>query len=152
MTRQYRKPQSKGMRNLRSAANRTLHTTSNIAVKGIEKTAKWMATDHTGATRNSSLIDLQMRSNFSIAEINLNLRRMQRYNEQVSKYLNDGVEASSYEVVSGWLVDHIRYVWDVLWGFFEPIVSSILFVVFNSIVTFLFYCIFFYVLYLLLIA
>ncbi len=147
-----RSNRNKTMQEFNRTADRTLNKVGKITVKGIEKTAKWMATDHTGATRNSSLIDLQMSSNFSIAEINLNLRRMQRYNEQVSKYLNDGVEASSYEVVSGWLVDHIRYVWDVLWGFFEPIVSSILFVVFNSIVTFLFYCIFFYVLYLLLIA
>lgn len=58
------------MANQSRSSNRSTRVISNInaaenhravrtAVKGIEKTAKWMATDHTGATERTSLMELE---------------------------------------------------------------------------------------------
>jgi hypothetical protein len=45
MAKPYVNTRSKGMRNLKSAANGIARTTGKMAMKGTEKTFKWMATD-----------------------------------------------------------------------------------------------------------
>ena len=121
---------------------------SNVTVKGIEKTASLMATDHSNASQHGGRIGLLQSCNYAIAEMELFSRQTIRSIDQLDKFLNTGVEASTYEIVSGWLIDHTRFVWDVLRGFFEPIVSSLFFAVFDSLVMVLFNCIFFFGLYL----
>jgi hypothetical protein len=56
MTKQHTKHKSKAIHNLRSAATGIFRATGNTAAKGIEKTAKWMATDHAGSVEDITLM------------------------------------------------------------------------------------------------
>lgn len=144
MTKQYRKPQNKGMRNIKSAANRTLKTTSNAAVQGIEKTTKWMATDHLGTSDSSNMMELGQSINFTMAKIRLvNRRANTRYN-QISES-----QTSIFSIVWGWFIDHLLFVFDVLWGVIEPILTLIFITIVKIVLIILANCIFFYGLYLL---
>lgn len=143
MTKQYRKLQSKGMRNIKSAANRTLHTTSNIAVQGIEKTASWMATDHLGISDSSNMMELGQSINLTMARIRLmNRRANTRYN-QVSES-----QTTLFAIVWGWFIDHLLFVFDLFWGFIEPILTLIFLAVVKIVLIILANVIFFYGLYL----
>lgn len=144
MTKQYRKPQSKGMRNIKSAANRTLKTTSDTAAQGIEKTASWMATDHIGASDSSNLMELGQSINFTMAKIRLmNRRANTRYN-QISES-----QTSIFAIVWGWFFDHLIFVFDLLWGGIEPILTLIFITIVKIVLIILANVIFFYGLYLL---
>ncbi len=52
-----RSNKSKAMQNFNRTADRTLTRVGNIAVKGIEKTARWAATDHTGAVARTNMLN-----------------------------------------------------------------------------------------------
>lgn len=75
---------SKAIRNIKSAAGNTLSTTGNIASKGVTKTAKWLITDHTGASQlwkySRRLISInniylpENLSDFTPVKINLSMR------------------------------------------------------------------------------
>ena len=69
------------------------------------------------------LQELQQRINFSLARMKLGNRRVKRGNDQHSKFVDTGVDASTYEVASGWIIDHLLFVRDMLWGFFKPLLS-----------------------------
>jgi len=144
MTKQYRKPQNKGMRNIKSAANRTLKATSDVVVQGIEKTVSWMATDHLGTSDSSNMMELGQSINFTMARIRLmNRRANTRYN-QISES-----QTSVYAIVCGWIVDHLLFVFDLLWGFIEPILTLIFLTIVKIALIILANAIFFYGLYLL---
>ena len=137
MTKPYR---SKALRNLKSATNTTLRTTGNIASKGVNKTAKWMTTDHIGSSHLASMMELQQKINYSDASHNLLMRRLERFDESLS------------ERILGWIADYLHYLWDLLIGFTGPIISMILWSIFRIIVIVACNVIFFYGLYLLLIS
>lgn len=122
MTKPYR---SKAIRNLNSAAN----TTGKYASKGIVRTAKWMATDHTNAFERCSIMELQQKLNYSRAAIDLSLRR----SNAVGK--------------SGRVADYLQYYWDLFWGFIMPIVSYLLMTIFLAVLIVVFNFIFFYTLF-----
>jgi hypothetical protein len=46
MAKQNENRNSKAILNLKSTVNRILRKTGNLATKAIDKTAKWLATDH----------------------------------------------------------------------------------------------------------
>ena len=144
MTKQYRKPQSKGIRNIKSAANRTLKTTSDVAVQGIEKTAGWMATDHLGTSDSSSMMELGQSINFTMAKIRLVNRRANRSYNQISES-----QTTIFAIVLGWFIDHLLFVFDLLWGFIEPILTFIFITIVKIVLIILANVIFFYGLYLL---
>lgn len=48
------------LRNIHTAANhRVVNTTGNLAVRSIERTAKWVATDHVGTAERSQLMEIE---------------------------------------------------------------------------------------------
>ena len=47
---------SKAIQNFKSVTNNTLRTTGLIATKGIEKTARWLVSGDTRATKRNNLI------------------------------------------------------------------------------------------------
>ena len=144
-----RSSRSKTMKNFNRTADRTLNRVGNVTVKGIEKTAKWMATDHTGAVARSSLMGLSQSVNFGIAELALINRRMQRNLDSTNKFIKTGIETTFLEHAFAWVVDYLHYVLDLIWGFVEPIVFNILFTIYNIFLILLFNAIFFFALYVL---
>ena len=133
---------SKIIRNIRSAANHpAVRTTGNIVSKGVEKTAKWMVTDHTNATERMSIIGLQQSSNYLLASMVLGNRRVER------RLRNTGAGVSTFEVATGWLIDHALYVGDLLWGFIGPILLYLLMSILMVVLIVVFNFIFFYALF-----
>lgn len=131
------------IRNINAAANhRAVRTSGKIAVKGIEKTAKWMTTDHIGSSRLSSLMEFEQKMNYSNASLNLSTRRLARY----------GQNQSILESTLGWIADYLEYAWDMLLGFTIPIIKMFLWSIFSIIVIIVVNVIFFYGIYLLLIS
>src|ERR1035437_612743 len=110
-------------RNLRSAAKGI----GNIA----GKTAKWMATDHTGSVdyslRQGSVMESQQSINFILALMGLGNRHVRRLIDRHQRLVDTGEETGFLEIAIDWIVDRILFIWDLLWGFIEPLVSFILF-------------------------
>ena len=71
------KPKSKAMRNLHSSAKGIAKSTGNTAAKGVEKTAKWMATDHAGSVEDIKLMQSQQRNGILFARSDLIIRTME---------------------------------------------------------------------------
>ncbi|MGB7815372.1 MAG: hypothetical protein WBL28_03370 [Methylotenera sp.] len=136
------------MRNLQSAGKGIIISTGNTAAKGAEKTAKWMATDHTGGIEDIKLMQSQQRVSSLLARSLLDIRTVERSNDRVGRLIDTGVEASNSEVISGWMVDHMLYLLDLLWGFIGPILSYLLFSLLSVFLVILFNVIFFGALYL----
>ena len=38
------------------------------------------------------------------------------------------------EVALGWMINHLLFVWDAIWGYFEPIIITILMGTFRAVV------------------
>lgn len=138
---------SKAIRNLKSATNSTLRTTGNITSKGLNKTAEWLVTDHTNATERSSMMELEQKVNFILADVALMNRRTERVMESNRRYIATGIHDSSLDHTIGWWVDHSLYVFDLLWGFIWPIVSYLLMTVLMIVLIIVFNVIFFYALF-----
>jgi hypothetical protein len=123
---------SKSIRILKSATYGITRATANAGSKGIEKTFKWLATDHHGTTdfnlRQSSIMEAQHNINSSVASFNLSLRRSRRFRERLERRLN-GIEVDLLTdwlgVATGWIIDHLLYLLDILWGFIQPILEFI---------------------------
>ncbi len=132
---------SKIIRNIRSAANHpAVRTTGNIVSKGVEKTAKWMVTDHTNATEFRGIMERQQSMNYVLASMALGNRRVERL-------LNTGAGASTFEVATGWCIDHSLFIFDLLWGFIWPIVFYLLMGILAIVMIVVFNFIFFYALF-----
>ena len=146
MAKTYRRSNSKRIRNLRPVAKGI----GNIA----GKTAKWMATDHTGSVdyslRQGSVMESQQSINFILARMALGNRRVRRLIDRHQRLVDTGEEAGGFEIVSDWIVDRILFIWDLLWGFIEPLVSFILFGLFRIVLIVVVNIVFFGVIYLLL--
>ena len=138
---------SKAMRNLKSATNNTLRTTGNIATKGIEKTAKWIVTDHTRATHRNHMNDLERSANQHLASMALSNRRLDRLSGNVHRLINTGRGDSLFEVAVGWLIDHAFHLWGLLWDLIWSIVSNLLMTIFSVLLVIMFNIIFFYALF-----
>jgi hypothetical protein len=138
---------SKAIRNLKSATNSTLRTTGNITSKGLNKTAKWLVTDHTNATERSSMMELEQKVNFILADVALMNRRTERVMESTRRYIATGIQDSSLDHTIGWWVDHSVYIFDLVWGFIWPIVSYLLMTILMIVLIIVFNVIFFYALF-----
>jgi hypothetical protein len=103
------------LRSIHTAANhRVVNTTGNLAVRGIERTAKWVATDHVGTAQRSELMEIEQDVCFILADMALINRRAARNNESVLAF------------IAGWVVDYGLYVFDLLWGFIWPILMMLI--------------------------
>lgn len=133
---------SKIIRHIRSAANhRAVRTTGNIVSKGVEKSAKWMVTDHTNATEFTGIMERQQSMNYVLASMALGNRRVER------RLRNTGSGASTFEVTTGWCIDHSLFIFDLLWGFIWPIVFYLLMGILAIVLIVVFNFIFFYALF-----
>jgi hypothetical protein len=102
-------------RNIHAAANhRVVNTTSNLAVRGVERTAKWVSTDHVGTAERSDLMALQQDASFIIAKMTLENRRSNRNNSNILTF------------IAGWVIDYGLYIFDLLWGFIWPILMMLI--------------------------
>jgi hypothetical protein len=114
MARNYGNSSSRGMRNLGPTANGI----GKVAGKGFQVLARQNASVDSHAASNISLMEMMWSSNFLLAKIALSARRRKRL-------MNTGSEVSTFEVAYGWMVDHLLFLWDVLWGVVEPILTLI---------------------------
>ena len=137
----YRK-KSKAMNNLKSAGKDILKFTGKSSIKGAEKTARWMATDHIGTAESSKLMEMSQELNYAVAEARLFERRTQRLVEESEN------KSGIFGFIYGWLVDHAIYLLDLLWGFIWPIILYLLWIIFSLVLMLLLYILLFYVLYL----
>ena len=136
------------IRNINAAANhRAVRTTGKYAVKGIEKTAKWLVTDHTGATQRTSMMELEQSANYSLASMALGNRRVERLLDSGQWLRNTGTGASTFEAATGWCIDHSLFIFDLLWGFIWPIVFYLLMGILTIVLIVVFNFIFFYTLF-----
>lgn len=127
-------------RNIHAAANhRAVNATGSIVARGIEKTAKWVATDHVGTAERSDLMALQQDASFIIAKMTLANRRANRNNSNILTF------------IAGWVIDYGLYIFDLLWGFIWPILLFIAWSLLSAILIAAFIGITFYVLFQLLI-
>ena len=139
----YRK-KSKAMNNLKSAGKDILKFTGKASIKGADKTARWMATDHIGTAESSKLIEMSQELNYAVAESRLFERRMQRLVEESEN------KSGIFGVIYGWLVDHTIYLLDLLWGYTWPLIVYLLWIIYTLVVMVILYALLFYVLFLLL--
>ena len=139
----YRK-KSKAMNNLKSAGKDILKFTGKASFKGVDKTARWMATDHIGTAESSKLIEMSQELNYAVAESRLFERRMQRLVEESEN------KSGIFGVIYGWLVDHTIYLLDLLWGYTWPLIVYLLWIIYTLVVMVILYALLFYVLFLLL--
>lgn len=110
------------LRSIHTAANhRVVNTTGNLAVRGIERTAKWVATDHVGTAQRSELMATEQDLCFILADMALINRRAARNNESVLAF------------IAGWVIDYGLYVFDLLWGFIWPILMMLIWNIFSAI-------------------
>ncbi len=144
----YIQSKSKAIHNLRSAAKGIASSTGYSAAKGVEKTAKWMATNHTGGVVDIKLMQSQQSINSIAASMDLTIRTMERSNARVGRLIDTGEEDSKSKVFMGWLNDRLLYLWDLLWGLIEPILSYLFFSLMSIVLVILFNVIFFGALYL----
>ena len=131
-------------RNLKSASINTLRTTGNVATKGIEKTAKWIVTDNTGATQRTGIMELERSANHHLASMTLSNRRLDRISDNVRRLINTNSGHSTFEIAVGWLIDHAFFICGQLWCFIWSIVSDLLMTIFSVLLIILFNVIFFY--------
>ena len=129
------------LRNIKSAANhRSVNATVSIAAKGIQNTAKWIATDHLETDQRSNIMALEQDLNFIIAKMVLMNRRTGRRNNNI------------LEFVAGWVIDHMLFIFDLLWGFIWPFLLLIVWSILSAILVSGLICLTFYLLFQLLIS
>ncbi len=98
------------LRNIHSTANhRVANTAGNRIAWGIEKTAKWAATDHIGTVQRCNVMATCQDIAFDIAKMRLTTRRAARNNDTLLAF------------IAGWVIDYVWYLFDLLWGFIGPI-------------------------------
>jgi hypothetical protein len=89
MVKQNENHNSKAMHHLKSTANRTLRKTGNLATKVIDKTAKWLSTDHTRAKQRTIIMELEQTANHHLASMALSNRRLNRLSKNVHRLINN---------------------------------------------------------------
>jgi len=74
---------------------------------------------------------------------------LKRSSDHLYKFINTGHQINVMEVVSDWIIDHLLYVKDLLWGFIEPVLTMIYWSVVRILLIIVFNVIFFVGVYLL---
>ena len=138
---------SKAIRNLKTATKSTLRTTGNITSKGLNKTAKWLVTDHTNSTQRSSIMELEQTANYYISSVKLTNRRTQRSMKSYQRFKDTGLLDSRLDIAIGWMTDYSLYVLELLWGFIWPIVMNLLMTILIAVAIAILNVIFFYALF-----
>lgn len=109
--------------------------------KGIEKTAKWMATDHSRSPEYLSVTETLQNFNYFIARQALVSRQFNRSMNRIY------TTPTRNELVRDWLIDHLLFTRDILWGFMKPILENIFYGLLRLVTIIVVNCIFFYALF-----
>lgn len=109
--------------------------------KGIEKTAKWMATDHTRSSEFTSATNALQNLNYFSAKQALIFRLADR------RMSRGYTIPSRSEIICDWLIDHLLFIRDVIWELLRPILESIFFGLLRLIAIVLVNVVFFYALF-----
>lgn len=117
-------------------ANHLLNSTG----QGVEKTFKWMATDHSRSPEYLSVTEALQSLNYLRAHQNLLTRRLDRNIKNLYS------TPSRNEFVRDWTIDHLLFTRDILWGFLQPILENFFYGLLRLIAIILGNFIFFYVL------
>jgi len=129
---------SRVISNINATANsQAVHTVGKYASKGINKTAKWMAADHTSSNLHTSIMEMQQSMNYGFATLNLLTRRSARLSQNLNPLRS----------ILCWIADYSRYAWDMLLGFLAPFISMLFWGLFRVVVIVLCNAIFFYALF-----
>jgi hypothetical protein len=150
---------SKYLRNLKSAGIGILRTSTKAATRLASKatvgTVKWLATDHHGTAdfniRQGNIMEAQHNINSSLASFNLSLRRSRRSLERLERKLTGPDRSPNgpdlitdwLGVASGWIIDHLLYLLDLLWGFIQPILEFIFWSIVRVVIIIVCYIVFF---------
>jgi hypothetical protein len=129
-------PSNKSRSSLIVIANHLLTTTG----KGIEKTFKWMATDHSRSPEYLSVTEALQSLNYLRAHQKLLTRRLDRNMKHLYSI------PTRKEVVRDWLIDHLLFTSDILWGFLQTLLENFFYGLLRLIAIILANFIFFYVL------
>lgn len=120
---------SKSLRNLKSASTGILNASGKVASKATVGTFKYLANQTPAQTeyvrRQSTVMDAQWGINSSIAKMHLIVRRMERGNAYCKQFMDTGIEAGLFEKAFDWLIDNLLFVLELIWGFFEPILTML---------------------------
>jgi hypothetical protein len=135
--------------NLQSAMNIVSRTTGYIAKKGATLVTKSHADTVDYTVRNAKVMEAMQSSNHSIASLKLINRETAREQYQHQKLYIIGKPVTVFEVAAGWVVNHLIYVWDSLWGYIEPIIIFILMGIFRVVMITSLSILFIYMLFLL---
>lgn len=117
-------------------ANQLLNTTG----KGVEKTFKWMATDHSRSPEYLSVTEALQSLNYMRAHQILSTRRLDRNMNHIYS------TPTRNEFVRDWLIDHLLFARDIIWGFMKPLLENFFYGLLRLIAIILANFIFFYVL------
>lgn len=135
-------PPNRSNRNKRNCSTilpvttRLLNTTS----KGVHKTFKWMATDHSRSPEYLSVTEALQSLNYLRAHQNLLTRRLDRNLKSLYSI------PTRKEVICDWLIDHFLFTRDILWGFLRPLLENFFYGLLRLIAIILANLIFFYIL------
>lgn len=120
---------SKTYRNLKSATSSIARSTGNLASKGATQAFKWATNQTPGnaefVRRQSNTMEIMQGVNSNLASLRSIVRRMERQNSYVKRFMDTGIEVSIYEKAIDWVVDLLLSICDYIWGFFEPILSML---------------------------
>ena len=114
-----------------------LHKTTR---KGIHSTFKWMATDHSRSPEYLSVTEALQSINYLRAHQNLLTRRLDRNMKNLYSI------PARKEFIHDWLIDHLLFTRDILWGFLQPLLENFFYGLLRLIAIILANLIFFYVL------
>lgn len=129
-----------------SVANQIINRTSNDAVKGIEKTVKWMVTDHINSREVTNLMEAIQRCNYWHAYLR-RIDRRQRVLLKVIQQIDSGKIPTRFDDLMRWFVDHLLFILDVLWGYINPMLMLVLTTLLSIVLGLIFTAILIYVLF-----
>jgi hypothetical protein len=125
-------------------ANQVIGSTGKVAVKGVEKSAKWLLSDHAKIVEStvigSSFMESLQNINFLLAQIALTDRRQNR----------QGTKVNILYFIMWWIIDHLWFLWDVWWGFIQPMLTFFLWSLIHLLIVIFFNLLFLFFLYVLL--
>lgn len=133
-------------------AESILRSTGRLTDKSFNALAKQNHDAAARTTRMISTTELMQSINFREACSAYSMRRMQRSVTRLERSMQTGKEPSITEQVLWWGIDAVRFLWDILWGFLEPIIMMFLYGLASVVLTFVFAAILIYAIYLFLTA
>lgn len=103
------------------AANQVINSTLSVTSKVADPAINCLTPNHKCNSHHYSLMGNQQTIGYCIASIKLGNRRVQRMIKNHDKLVATGLNISMLSITFGWLIDHLLYLWDLIWGLIYPI-------------------------------